>query len=231
MQINQDYVLILGSKPNSKFPKFKVKKIFSANGAAARVKDYLKIYPNTIFEAIVGSREFEKNLEVQERVIESKPSKIIARSGFVNFDNYNFGNIEKFHFSSNKQLDFQSKFFKFGKLGVIFCESYYEKKIFKKIMHILLSFKKGIIGGASTGLFAILYALYENKDSKIIVSGIGMSGGGHFYKEDTNKYSNRSNVDKKLMQIIKNRYKDRIFTLDKELEKNSKIKHLQVETF
>ena len=52
-----------------------------------------------------------------------------------------------------------------------------------------------------------------------------------FYKEDTNKYSNRSNVDKKLMQILKNRYKDRIFTLDKELEKNSKIKYLQVETF
>ena len=33
------------------------------------------------------------------------------------------------------------------------------------------------------------------------------------------------------MQILKNRYKDRIFTLDKELEKNSKIKYLQVETF
>ena len=104
----------------------------------------------------------------------------------MNFDKYNFGNIEKFHFSSNKQLDFQSKFFKFGKLGVIFCESYYEKNI-KKIMHILLSFKKGIIGGASTGLFAILYALYENKNSKIIVSGIGMAE--VIYKEDTNKYS------------------------------------------
>ena len=98
-------------------------------------------------------------------------------------------------------------------------------------MHIILSLKKGMIGGASTGLFAILYALYENKNSKIIVSGIGMSGGGHFYKEDTNKYSNRSNVDKKLMKILKNRYKDRIFTLDKELEKNAKIKYLQVETF
>ena len=111
MQINQDYVLILGSKPNSKFPKFKVKKIFSANGAAARVKDYLKIYPNTIFEAIVGSREFEKNLEVQKRVIESKPNKIIARSGFVNFDNYNFGNIEKI--SKSFSTNFEKKLLSF----------------------------------------------------------------------------------------------------------------------
>ena len=58
-----------------------------------------------------------------------------------------------------------------------------------------------------------------------------MSGGGHFYKEDTNKYSNRSNVDKKLMQILKNRYKDRIFTLDKELEKNSKLNIFKLKHF
>ena len=50
MQINQDYVLILGSKPNSKFPKFKLKKIFSANGAAA---GGCWSYPNTILRLLL----------------------------------------------------------------------------------------------------------------------------------------------------------------------------------
>ena len=40
------YVLVFGSKPDSKIPDIKVKKIYSANGAAERAMLYKEKYPN-----------------------------------------------------------------------------------------------------------------------------------------------------------------------------------------
>ena len=64
--INQknDYILVLGSKPNSKIPKIQVDSIFAANGAAEIAKNYLNLFPKTIFTSVIGAREFEMNQEV-----------------------------------------------------------------------------------------------------------------------------------------------------------------------
>ena len=48
--MSEEYLLILGSKPDSQFPDVKVKKIYSANGAAERALDYKVKYPNWINE-------------------------------------------------------------------------------------------------------------------------------------------------------------------------------------
>ena len=38
----ENYILVLGSKPQSKLPAVKVNKIYSANGAAERAVEYKK---------------------------------------------------------------------------------------------------------------------------------------------------------------------------------------------
>ena len=72
-----------------------------------------------------------------------------------------------------------------------------------KIKRLFKLLKKGSINGVSTGFFSILYALNES-NHKVIISGIGMEGGGHYYNKNTNRYSNRANVDKNLMMFKKN---------------------------
>jgi len=47
-------------------------------------------------------------------------------------------------------------------------------------LHILKFIKNKNIWGVSTGFYAILLALEENPESKIIISGIGMQGGKQF---------------------------------------------------
>ena len=65
MNLNDKFVLVLGSKPDSKFPDIRVSEIFAANGAAEKASLYLKKYSNINLTSIVGGREFEKNLDVQ----------------------------------------------------------------------------------------------------------------------------------------------------------------------
>ena len=227
-----EFVLVLGSKPGLKLPELKVKKIYTANGAAEKAATYVKKYSNTKIISIVGGREFERNLDVQNRVLNSKINEIVSRSGFVPFKNYNF--IEKPStkcLTLNEQIKFQSNFFKFGMLNIILAEIFYENTFFLQLKHFINIFRKGMINGVSTGFFSILYALKENDQSKVIISGIGMQGGGHFYAKNTTRYSKRANVDKYLIIFLKKIYKDRLYTIDKELEKNANIKYLDIKTF
>ena len=85
--------------------------------------------------------------------------------------------------------------------------------------------------GVSTGFFAILYALKKHPNSKVIITGIGMSFGGYFYDKKGSRYNNRSKVDIALMKNIKMKYKERLFTIDSEFSRLTGIKFIDVKTF
>ena len=91
--------------------------------------------------------------------------------------------------------------------------------------------------GASTGFYSILLALYENPDCEVIVSGIGLVEGGHYYTtKDSygfvskatkdlisknkisldNKFRNtsRCRVERYLINRIKEKYKKKIISTD-----------------
>ena len=67
-------------------------------------------------------------------------------------------------------------------MSLFLAEFFYKENFYKKFKRFLKFFIEGNFQGISTGFYAILLALKENPNSKIIVSGIGLSGGGHFYK-------------------------------------------------
>ena len=91
--------------------------------------------------------------------------------------------------------------------------------------------------GVSTGFYSILLALHENPDCDVIVSGIGLTEGGHYYTAKnsygfvsrttkelmsknkaalTNKFRNtsRCRVERFLINRVKSKYKKRIISTD-----------------
>mgnify|MGYP001196018149 FL=1 len=232
MKTENNLVLIIGSKPGAKFPDLNVDYIYTANGAAERAKEYLSKYSNASFKSIISGREFENNLEVQKRVVSANPKELISRSDYINTSNYNFSNSIKFKFYSNfKQFLFQGQFFKLNLFDVLFCEFAYMSSVKEKINFLLSTIKNFKFNGVSTGFFSILYALKFHPGSKVIITGIGMQGGGHFYNQKSTRYTNRSKVDKELMNCMKLVYKKRLFTIDSELAETTGINFLDVKTF
>ena len=243
--MTEQYILILGSKPDSMFPDIKVKKIYSANGAAERALDYKLRYPNVPHVALISSREFEENDKVKNRVIKSKPDRIYCSSGSVLIPN----ELKDTHYetlSIQERFYFQSKFYKMKSMDIYFGELLYEKKIFDKIKHIYRCISYKGFDGVTTGLYSIMLAAVENPEAKIIVSGIGLVEGGHFYEKDAygyiskrqvelikkgkkihgNKYRNtaRCRVERFLVGRFKNTFKKNILTVDDSMVKYGSIK-------
>tara|TARA_B100001123_G_C15344364_1_gene1036347 strand:- start:3242 stop:3940 length:699 start_codon:yes stop_codon:yes gene_type:complete len=213
-------VLVLGSKPGSKLPDINVDKIYTANGAAERADYYRLKYPNNELICICGAAEFARNEHVSRRIIKSKPQRFMVRTGKISIP-HELTSITEVKFMSNKeQWDFQKNFFKNKKFSLFFSEFYHQTNYLKKISHVLKCFKNRNFWGVSTGFFAILLALYENPDSKVIISGIGMTGGKQFYKSERSEYfvyDSRARVDRYLVDKLYSTYKSKMYSLDSEL--------------
>lgn len=215
-------ILVLGSKQNSLLPDIKVKKIYSANAACEKADLYLKKYPDTSHTSIVGLKHFMHDQGVQKRVLNSKIDKFVTRGK---------GDINQFNFKSKivqislvKQFKMQSKMFKYGYLDLFLAELRYEEELFKKFYYLMKCLKQKSFLGVSTGFFAIIYALIENPDSEIIISGISMRQGSHFYPEATRNFTGRANVDNYLIKNISKKFRTRLQSLDIELYQTHKIK-------
>ena len=225
MEIKKDYVLILGSKPDAFIPKINFKYIYAANGAIEIANKFKKEneFSSEII-SVVTTPEFLRNFEVQKRVLSASPKVLISRFGKIDVVKFNINkNLIYKNLSNLEQLKIQSKFFKYGIFDIFFKETYYEEDFIKKVRHMFFSITNNRLIGVSTGFFSILYALSRNKDCKIVISGIGMSAGGHFYNLSSDRYSNRSRVDKKLLLSLKNIYKQNLMTTDKQLSENGQI--------
>ncbi len=232
MSEKNKYILVLGSKPNSKLPSIEVSNIYAANGSSEIGVYYKKFYPNSILTSIVGAKEFERNLEVQRRILESSPVELICRLGHIDISKYKLPNNIKYSFFSNyRGLFFQASFLKKNILDSIIKETYYEKKIIDKIKHLYRCFRGGHIGGFSTGFFSALYALKKHPESQIILSGIGISAGPRFYKhESRGDHDRRSFVDRKLILCLKKKYISRLITTDIEMANKAGIQIWDKET-
>ena len=224
--MQNEKILVLGSKPGSKLPKLNFTKIYAANGAASRFILYKKNYKHTELISVTSKKNFEKNPDVRDRIIKSKPNRLYVRFGKVDIPKKL--NSSKFNFIDTiDQLRFQKKFFKFNYLSLFLAEFFYKESLYRKFKRFL----KLLIGknfqGISTGFYAILLALKENPNSEIIISGIGLSGGGHFYKSKRAKkfnYDARAAVDRYLIKSLFKKFKKKILSVDNDFIEISNVK-------
>lgn len=227
-------ILVLGSKPESKLPDIHVDKIYTANGAAARADEFRKSYQKNELTTITGAREFVRNNHVNRRIITSKPERMIIRSGKIDLPLELEGFTKLICLSNSIQWNFQSNFFRNKKFSLLLAEMQHQEQFFNKIIHFLKSIKNKNIQGISTGFYAILLALEENPDSKIIISGIGMKGGKQFYKSERSNYftyNSRARVDRFLIKLLFKKFKDRLCTLDTSLAEIANISKWEGNTF
>ena len=103
-----------------------------------------------------------------------------------------------------------------------------ETNFLKKINHLHKCEFKQKFQGASTSLFSILLALNDKNNKNILIGGIGLEGGNTMYKyvlaeNRKNYYKKRSNVDRCLIKHLQEKFIKKLYSLDIELSKNSKI--------
>ena len=223
---NENFVLVIGSKQNSKLPDTKVKKIYCANGAAERGILYKKYFQNIETISVVSASEINKREEVREKIINFKPQKIFCRFGKLDrkmICRETLDNIEIVELGKFNQLIWQSKFYKFGIINLFTSEYFYYHEIKKKIKYFSDCLRWRGFLGSSTGLFSILLAHIENPNKKILVSGIGIKSGGETFYGTNKDRTNRHRVDQKLFFNLKNKIKNQIITTDKEMSDYCKI--------
>ena len=223
-------ILVIGSKPKSIIPKMLFEKIYTANGAAERALFYRKKYPKVSLTCLCGASEFVRNFRVKKRIIKSKPERLIIRSGKITLPKELTNHTKLICLNDQKQWNFQKNFFGLKSLSLLQGEYFYHEEYLKKIYYLLKCFKNKSFQGVSTGFYSILMALKENPHSKIIISGIGMSGGVQFYKSkrsETFDYSPRARVDRFLVKQIDKDLKKHLFSADKELVSNAGITLLE----
>lgn len=171
------YCLVLGSKPGALFPDIDPVHIFTANAAASLISEYSQTSaPHT---AVVSSLQY-KNKTVFEKVVHSKPDEIIIRGHKKGKNSQPVHDIPVSYLPGNEQFRLETKYF-----GIYNYRAFLLRpginKLKAAIRHI-----QGVdyIFGSSTGLWTVLYALDRCPDHTIIVSGIGLKGGAHFYGKD-----------------------------------------------
>lgn len=226
----KEKILILGSKPDMIIPLIDFKKIYSSNASAEIAKKYQKkinLIPHT---CIVGAKNFIKIPEIQKRIISSQPDELVIRSYKDKYiKNFN-DNLKKKFISNYDQIKIQSKFLNYGLCDLIFSEISYEISIYKKINYLIKCIMHDEFLGFSTGIFAALYALKENPDSQVFLSGIGFQGGDHYYGSGS-MTQNRARVDRKMFNRLQKKYLDNIFIFDNEAKKGPSSNKIEFKNF
>lgn len=215
--MKEKFVIVLGSG-SEKIPDVNTYEIYSSNGSAELAAIYKKKYNDVRHTCVIGARAFLKLDHVKPRVVKASPDRIIIRDyEKISYELINnlFKNDQEFvNFKRNEQFNFQRQFFNSGLIDLLKAEIKYENELSKKIIHFYKFCFSSEFLGVSSGFFAILHAIKNHPEKKIIVSGISFEGGNHYYKSGLMSY-NRGRVDNYLVQKLKSEIKKKIFVLDK----------------
>ena len=140
--MEENSVLVLGSKPNSDLPNISVKKIYTANGTAERGRIFKKKFSNIPLTSIVGLREFQKNHLVKDYIINAKPNRVIFRTGDLGNQSYFENNCKVESLSWRNQWDLQKKYFRFSPFSLILGELSRNTKYSEKIIYLFNCLRK-----------------------------------------------------------------------------------------
>jgi len=211
------YVLVLGSKPNSELPAVNVEHVYAANAAIKLADRYFKfgISKHDITSVTTGKQLLKK--DVQDGVLNIKPGNLISRRWDI--PEIIMENLEESlitQMSDKDQKDFQKKYIGYGLYTSEFKAIYTMLKIDKNkaIQRIRNIINYDFSAGLSTGLFAILLAANDFPKHTILISGIGLKEGSHFYNENLTFPLWRAVLDKEMVKYFPSDLKKRLISTD-----------------
>ena len=230
--MKKETILVIGSKPDAILPDVVVKKIYVANGAAERAIIYKIKNPLTHIISITGKTAL-KVKEVRSRIEKLKPNEIVSHNGKINlreFFNNDWVNDVSHRFLNKKGIDLQKKYYSYLTLrvadfGLIFGSGNILFGILRFIYALFIKRKPPM--GLTTGCLSILMALSENEKSEVLVAGIGLKGGKHYYKYKGKFPDYRGWADAYLIKRLPKNLKSRLLTTDIDFSKIANIKLLK----
>ena len=221
-------ILVLGARPENLKKKFSFKKIYTANAAIQLADTFNDL--GTKITSICADLVITRDQDVMNIVFKCQPKRLITRGVIEKPKELTKCEIFKC-ISYKDQLLFQNQFFKFGIFPILFAEFFIYGTLTGKIKNIYNCIKYRRLTGVSTGLFSILFALYENPNQKILISGIGMRDEAHFYQSNyRKKFLKRVLIDNYLSKYLKKKYKKHLYTYDDDLAKIMDINLLNVKS-
>jgi hypothetical protein len=216
-------VLVLGSKPGSVMPLIEPCRIYTANGAAARAIPYLDRHACPL-TCVAGGKAIALPFNWRA-VSEARPARIVLRRGRADV-------VERLQealpdstidvFTTKQQWLFQQMLI--GRTTLWVGEAQYETQLARKIIRTMnYVLRRRYPLGVSTGLLATLIALHENPEVDVLLAGIGIETGGHFY-ENTREHGNRANVDSWIFPRLPKSISERLVTTDRKLAALSSLR-------
>lgn len=233
MDLKKINIMVIGSKPQNQLPDIDFDKIYAANGAAEVAYIYKKKKLTTNIISIVSNNSL--NFPQTKSKIENLcPDEIVTTNGKVNLNDYFHSNwIKKVKYRQidNKGRDLQRKYFsnlnmRLADLSLIFSNNNLFFGILRFFYGILIKRRQPM--GLSTGCLSILIALTENRNSRVFVAGIGLTGGGHFYRVPGSFPNYRGWTDAFLIKRLPKSLKSRIVTIDENFSKIAKVELLKI---
>jgi hypothetical protein len=226
--VNKNYVMVIGSKPEARLSKIIPYKIYAANGALERAMLIKKKNSQVYVISVVGNPLFNY-ISLIEKIKECKPNELITTNGKIDLKEHfetKFLHSISYRYLEKKGINLQKKYFsnlnlRLADFGLIFTSGNLLYGILRLIYNILI--KKRAPMGLSTGCLSILLALIENKLSKVIVTGISLEGGEHFYQSNRSLPAFRGWADAYLVKRLPIDLKSRIVTTDKNFSKNANV--------
>ena len=208
-------MLVLGSKPESQIPHFNPTAIYAANGAYARIPALLFEDPSIYKTLVFAPLSFEHHFN---RAISTKANRIVLRKIRPETETlitHIPPTIATMQSTLSDQWHFQLR--QLGLCLYLAEAAYYPRRFdrIKRLAKLIIRRKPAL--GLSTGLFAALLAAYEHPEAPILLAGIGVQPGGHFYETDEKTHGNRACVDRFMMKRLPQHLKMRLQTTDPEL--------------
>lgn len=215
-QPNDSCVLVLGSKPDAVLPDLWPRAIYTANGAAARALGYLERAPVPV--TCVAARGAVALPRDQAAIIAARPDRVIIRR-----ENREVEPILRQHLPEARivQLSEEEQWLLQRRIvgwRLLIAELQYARPLKQKIRRLRAHFAQGGSSlGASTGLFAALLAADEHPKAEIVMAGIGVEPGGHFYGNQGKAHGDRSRVDAWLLPRLPTSLRTRLTSTDQAL--------------
>jgi len=209
------YCLVLGSKPNAPLPDITPVHIYSANGAAERAMAYAG--RDITHTAVVSSQEYRNKL-VHDKIIASRPARILIRSHFVEQYPESDNGISLGCITGDRQFALERHYF-----GLQLYRIFLMRRGFKKVKAAVRHLQ-GVdyAFGATTGLWSVLYALSRHPENSVVVAGVGLRPGNHFYNSSgfQDKDARR---DYFLASLLDDASRGRIMTTDELFAERAKV--------
>lgn len=225
-------VVVLGSRPGSIVPRFNRPdvpiRVYTANGAYRRIAELETGGART---SCLVSKSIAHDAFALERLLSLAPNRIIGSRASVTA-------MEALLTSSSSPLELRG--FDLAELDKsellarhvpsvvtatteLMVKALVTRDIGRTLRLAMRLMRGSSPFGLSTGMTAVLLALEEHPKHRVVVSGIGLETGGHFY--GSGKFSRgRAIIDRTLFRLLPRSLRDRVVTLDRSMSVRAGVK-------